>query len=144
MEQVRRSNTVIYGEHYISTIKLRTMRCITTTNKFSGIRFCFGIFVSRNKGFILNYLNRTCTSYILVFLGVTLCLYFFCVFVSKLNITPYNRLSGQQMLSGTYLRHTEWQVGISLTFFFHFICFLDFKFKSTNEKFAYQIWQYRF
>ena len=102
MEQVRRSNTVIYGEHYISAIYygpcnsnntapsigtitkrnittglfgLRTMRCITTTNKFSGIRFCFGIFVSRNKGFILNYLNRTCTSYRLVFLEVTLCLY---------------------------------------------------------------------
>jgi hypothetical protein len=88
MEQVRRSNTVIYGEHYISTIKLRTMRCITTTNKFSGIRFCFGIFVSRNKGFILNYLNRTCTSYILVFLGVTLCLYFFCVCVK----TKYHTL----------------------------------------------------
>jgi hypothetical protein len=28
----------------------------------------------------------------------------------------------------SYLRHTEWQVGISLTFFFHFINFLDFKF----------------
>jgi hypothetical protein len=28
----------------------------------------------------------------------------------------------------SYLRHTEWQVGISLTFFFHFIYFLDFKF----------------
>ena len=28
----------------------------------------------------------------------------------------------------SYLRHTEWQVGISLTFFFHFIYFLDFEF----------------
>jgi hypothetical protein len=59
----------------------------------------------------------------------------------------HNRLSGQQILSRTqiistshgmtgsrelrsYLRHTEWQVGISLTFFFHFIYFLDFRFMS--------------
>ena len=145
MEQVRRSNTVIYGEHYISAIYygpcnsnntapsigtitkrnittglfgLRTMRCITTTNKFSGIRFCFRIFVSRNKGFYFElfeqnlHVLQTCLSgsNSLSLLPI-LCKYygppFGVVFASKLNITPYNRLSEQQMLSGTQIISTS-------------------------------------
>jgi hypothetical protein len=40
---------------------------------------------------------------------------------------------------GSYLRHTEWQVGISLTFFFHFIYFLDFKFMSDLLLYKWEI-----
>jgi hypothetical protein len=39
----------------------------------------------------------------------------------------------------SYLRHTEWQVGISLTFFFHFIYFLDFKFMSDLLHYKWEI-----
>ena len=40
---------------------------------------------------------------------------------------------------GSYLRHTEWQVGISLTFFFHFIYFLDCKFMSELLHYKWEI-----
>jgi hypothetical protein len=39
----------------------------------------------------------------------------------------------------SYLRHTEWQVGISMTFFFHFIYFLDFKFMSDLLHYKWEI-----
>ena len=39
----------------------------------------------------------------------------------------------------SYLRHTEWQVGISLTFFFHFIYFLDSKFMSDLLHYKWEI-----
>jgi hypothetical protein len=39
----------------------------------------------------------------------------------------YNRRYRERKL---YPRHTEWQVGISLTYFFHFFYFLDFNFMS--------------
>jgi hypothetical protein len=39
----------------------------------------------------------------------------------------------------SYLRDTEWQVGISLTFFFHFIHFLDFKFMSDLLHYKWEI-----
>jgi hypothetical protein len=39
----------------------------------------------------------------------------------------------------SYLRHTEWQVEISLTFFFHFIYFLDFKFMSDLLHYKWEI-----
>jgi hypothetical protein len=39
----------------------------------------------------------------------------------------------------SYLRHTEWQVGISLTFSFHFIYFLDFKFISDLLHYKWEI-----
>ena len=39
----------------------------------------------------------------------------------------------------SYLRHTEWQVGISLTFFFHFIYFLAFKFMSDLLHYKWKI-----
>ena len=39
----------------------------------------------------------------------------------------------------SYLRHTEWQVGISLTFFFHFIYFLDFIFMSDLLHYKWEI-----
>ena len=39
----------------------------------------------------------------------------------------------------SYLRHTEWQVGISLTFFFHFIYFLDYKFISDLLHYKWEI-----
>ena len=40
----------------------------------------------------------------------------------------------------SYLRHTEWQVGIPLTFFFHFIYFLDFKFISDLLHYTWEIY----
>jgi hypothetical protein len=60
---------------------------------------------------------------------------------ANIKFTPYNRLSGQQMISGTQIisTHTEWQVGISLTFFFHFIYFLDFKFMSDLLHYKWEI-----
>ena len=39
----------------------------------------------------------------------------------------------------SYLRHTELQVGISLTIFFHFIYFLDFKFISDLLHYKWEI-----
>ena len=39
----------------------------------------------------------------------------------------------------SYLRHTEWQVGISLTFFFHFIYSLDFIFMSDLLHYKWEI-----
>ena len=39
----------------------------------------------------------------------------------------------------SYLRHTEWQVGISLTFFFHLIYFLDSKFMSDLLHYKWEI-----
>ena len=39
----------------------------------------------------------------------------------------------------SYLCHMEWQVGISLMFFFHFIYFLDFKFMSNLLHYKWEI-----
>ena len=39
----------------------------------------------------------------------------------------------------SYLRHTEWQVGIFLTFFFHSIYFLDFKVMSDLLHYKWEI-----
>ena len=67
--------------------------------------------------------------------------------------TPYNRLSGQQMLSGTQIISMSHGM-TGRNFFDVFLPFyLLFSFWilnlcliccTTNEKFAYQIWQYRF
>ena len=56
-------------------------------------------------------------------------------------ITPYNPLSGQQMLSGTQIISTSHgMTGInSLMFFFHFIYFLDFKFISDLLHYKWEI-----
>ena len=57
--------------------------------------------------------------------------------------TPYNPTSYldnrcyRELRS--YLRHTEWQVRISLTFFLHFIYFLDFKFISDLLHYKWEI-----
>ena len=57
------------------------------------------------------------------------------------NITPYNGYLDSRCYPElrSYLRHTEWQVGISLTFFFHFIYFLDFKFMSDLLHYKWEI-----
>ena len=61
--------------------------------------------------------------------------------------TPYNRLSGKQMLSRTQIISTSHGM-TGRNFFDVFLLFHLLKFMSicciTNEKFAYQIWQYRF
>ena len=45
----------------------------------------------------------------------------------------------RELRSYLHVRHTEWQVGISLTFFFHFIYFMDIKFMSDLLHYKWEI-----